>query len=63
MTEEEFAKYLFGWLINSGEDCCSKCAHCEKRELCDNHIANESGTLNDDICYQGLYEYAKANQK
>lgn len=66
MTDKEFSKYLFNLLINSGEDYCSKCAYCPKRgldKLCDNLNLNQGGTLDDDICYEGMYEYAKANKE
>lgn len=63
MTDKEFSKYLFKLLMNSGEDCCSKCAHCSKTKLCDNLNANQGGILDDDICYNGMYEYATNEEK
>lgn len=60
MTDKEFAKYLFNCLISIGADCCSKCAYYQTDELCDNL---KSEVLNDDICINGMYEYAKANQE
>ena len=61
MTDSEYAKYLFNWLINSGEDCCAKCSHCSMTELCDNHKQN--GILDYTVCYNGLKEYAEQHKK
>ena len=65
MTDEEFITYIGKMLLNSGEDCCSKCSFSLKRRLCDNQKqANAGGVLNDDICLEGMRKYAeKAERK
>ena len=64
MTDLE--KYLSKWLLNSGEDCCSRCSFrptTDDGALCDN-LKNQDG-LDDDVCLNGLKEYVEkhAGQK
>lgn len=60
MTDKEFITYIGKILLNSGEDCCSKCLYCRSDELCDNQKqANAGGVLNDDICLEGMRKYAE----
>ena len=49
MTDLEFAKYLSKMLLNSGEDCCSKCAFNRK----------DDSPLDDDWCFVGMKRYAE----
>ena len=64
MTDLEFAKYLSKMLLNSGEDCCSKCAFNRKDNVCDNHKRSEEldCPLDDDWCFVGLKRYAETQQ-
>lgn len=62
----DFEKYLGKWLLQSGEDCCARCAYCFPvgvDNICDN-LKREEG-LDDEVCLKGLKEYAKkhAGQK
>ena len=61
MTDLEFAKYLSKMLLNSGEDCCSKCDFNRKDDICDNHKKREEFNcpLDDDLCYVGMKLYAE----
>ena len=61
-SEDEYMQHLSKWLINSGEDCCSKCAHCSKNELCDN-LADEGGRVNYEVCYNGMKEYYEKHKE
>ena len=65
MTDKEFITYIGKLLLNSGEDCCSKCSFSLKRRLCDNQKqANAGRLLNYDICLEGMRKYAeKAERK
>ena len=64
MTDLEFAKYLSKMLLNSGEDCCSKCAFNRKDDVCINHKRSEEldCPLDNDWCFVGLKRYAEAQQ-
>ena len=64
MTDLEFAKYLSKMLLNSGEDCCSKCAFNRKDDVCDNHKRSEAldCPLDADLCFVGLKRYAETQQ-
>ena len=55
-----FEKYLGTLLLNSGEDCCSKCAYSPPTnidDVCDN-AKSETG-CNDEVCLRGLKDYAE----
>ena len=62
MTDFEYAKYLFGLLWNSGEDCCSKCSRCPNNAEDKDCIASRSnGTYDTDLCFMGMKRYAEEN--
>lgn len=51
----KFERYIGKWLLQSGEDCCSRCSFrptTDDGALCDN-LKNPDG-LDDDVCLEGL---------
>lgn len=51
----EFERYLGKLLLNSGEDCCSRCVFSPPRgvdDVCENS-KNSSG-LDDEVCLEGM---------
>ena len=65
MTDKEFITYIGKLLLNSGEDCCSKCSFSLKRRLCDNQKKAEKlgAPPDDDICIEGMRKYAEEMEK
>lgn len=61
MTDNEYAKHLFGILWNeSGADCCSKCAFClNPDELCRN-LERRGAHPDKEVCFAGMRAYAEA---